>query len=86
MLLLCRWRAFRCSDHDRWQAEANKGLEQEVAEQKLAEEKLQERMNELETFCRATLGREERVSELKQEVNELSEQLGKNKNYRDYSK
>jgi hypothetical protein len=43
-------------------------------------------MNELETFCRATLGREGRVSELKQEVNELLEQLGKNKNYRDYSK
>jgi hypothetical protein len=43
-------------------------------------------MNELETFYRATLGREGRVIELKQEVNELSEQLGKNKKYSDYSK
>ena len=53
---------------------------------KQAEEELHKRMNELETFYRTTLGREERVIEMKQEVNELLEQLGKNKKYRDYSK
>jgi len=57
----------------------------DITERKQAEEELQKRMNELETFYHATLGREERVIELKQEVNELSEQLGKNKKYRDYS-
>ncbi len=58
----------------------------DISEQKKAEDELRERMKELETFYRATLGREDRVIELKQEVNELSEQLGKKKKYRDYSK
>jgi PAS domain S-box-containing protein len=57
----------------------------DITDRKQAERELQEKMNELETFYRATLGREERVVELKQEVNELLEQLGKNKKYRDYS-
>ncbi len=57
----------------------------DITERKQAEKELQERMNELETFYRATLGREERVVELKQEVNELLEQLGKNKKYGDYT-
>ncbi len=58
----------------------------DITERKQTEKKLQERMSELETFYRATLGREERVIELKQEVNELLEQLGKNKKYGDYGK
>ena len=58
----------------------------DITERKQAEEELHKRMNELETFYRTTLGREERVIEVKQEVNELLEQLGKNKKYRDYSK
>ncbi|MCD4774105.1 MAG: PAS domain S-box protein [Bacteroidales bacterium] len=58
----------------------------DITERKQAEEELKNKMNELKTFYRATLGREERVIELKQEVNELLEQLGKNKKYRDYSK
>ena len=57
----------------------------DITKRKQMEEKLQERMNELETFYHTTLGREERVIELKQEVNQLLEQLGKNKKYRDYS-
>jgi PAS domain S-box-containing protein len=57
----------------------------DITERKQAERELQERMKELEIFYRATLGREDRVIELKQEVNELLEQLGKNKKYRDYS-
>ncbi|HJH29978.1 MAG TPA: PAS domain S-box protein [Methanosarcinaceae archaeon] len=58
----------------------------DITERKQAEEELQERINELETFYRTTLGREERVIELKQEVNELLEKLGENNKYRDYSK
>jgi len=61
-------------------------ISRDITECKLAEKELLKRMNELETFYRATLGREKRVIELKQEVNELLEQLGKNKKYRDYSK
>ncbi len=57
-----------------------------ITERKRAEEELQERMDELETVYRTTLGREERVIELKQEVNELLEQLGKNDRYNDYSR
>jgi len=51
---------------------------QDISERKKAEEELQVRINEFETFYRTTLGREERVIELRQEVNELLEQLGKN--------
>jgi PAS domain S-box-containing protein len=61
-------------------------ISRDITERKLAEKELLKRMNELETFYRATLGREERVIGLKQEVNELLEQLGKNKKYKDYSK
>jgi PAS domain S-box-containing protein len=61
------------------------GTTRDITGRKQAEEELQERMNELETFYRTTLGREGRVIELKQEVNELLEQLGKNKKYGDYS-
>ena len=58
----------------------------DITDRKRVEEELQERMNELETFYRVTLGREERVVELKQEVNGLLEQLGKNKKYGDHGK
>jgi len=63
-----------------------RGAAQDITERKKAERELQGRMNELETFYRATLGREGRVIELKQEVNELLELLGKNKKYMDYGK
>jgi len=63
-----------------------KGLEAKALEGRQAERELQHKINELETFYRTTLGREERIVELKQEVNELLEQLGKNNKYRDYSK
>jgi len=61
-------------------------LYHDITKRKKAEEELLAKINELEAFYRATLGREGRVIELKQEVNDLLELLGKNKKYRDYSK
>ena len=54
----------------------------DITKRKKAEEELQGKMNELKAFYRTTLGREGRVIELKQEVNELLEQLGKRKKYK----
>lgn len=64
---------------------ADMAIIRDITERLQTEKELQERINELETFYRTTLGREERVIELKQEVNGLLEQLGKNNKYRDYS-
>ena len=50
-------------------------------ERKQAEEELQERLKELEIYYNATIGREGRIIELKQRVNELLVQLGKEKKY-----
>jgi PAS domain-containing protein len=61
------------------------GTARDITKRKRAERELQKRMNELETFYRATLGREERIIELKQEVNESLEQLGNKKKYGDYN-
>ena len=51
-------------------------LELEAAH-KQAEEALKQRMNELEIFNDATVGRELKMLELKKEINELLEKLGK---------
>ncbi|MBU0710515.1 PAS domain S-box protein [bacterium] len=50
-------------------------------ERKRAEEDLRKRLEELEIFYDATIGREGRIIELKQKVNELLAQLGKEKKY-----
>ncbi|MDO9565428.1 MAG: hypothetical protein Q7J15_01595 [Candidatus Desulfaltia sp.] len=66
----------------------NEQLKQENAERlsaeqagKRAEEDLKNRLKELEIFYDATIGREGRIIELKQKVNELLAQLGKEKKY-----
>jgi len=48
---------------------------------KNAHEELQKRLHDLEIFHNATMGREVRIIELKQQVNELLVQLGKKKKY-----
>ena len=50
-------------------------------ERKRAEEDLRKRLEELEIFYDATIGREGRIIELKQDVDKLLEQLGKKKKY-----
>jgi len=54
---------------------------QDITKRKQAEKELQKRLKELEIYYQATLGREGRIIELKQQVNELLEQLGKEKKY-----
>jgi predicted RNase H-like nuclease (RuvC/YqgF family) len=63
--------------------QANTSLLSEIAERKKAEEELRQKMeelrasnDELEQFNRASVGRELRMIELKQEINELCRRLG----------
>jgi phage regulator Rha-like protein len=56
-------------------------LEASEAEWVRAEEALAQRVEELERFRRLAVGRELRMIELKRQVNELSEQLGKEPPY-----
>jgi PAS domain-containing protein len=63
--------------------QANTALQSEMAERKQAEEELRQKMeelrasnDELELFNRASVGRELRMIELKQEINELCRLLG----------
>lgn len=56
-------------------------LRDEIAERGRAEEELTRRVQELESLHRLTVGRELRMVGLKRQVNELSEQLGKEPPY-----
>ncbi|MBU0710523.1 PAS domain S-box protein, partial [bacterium] len=58
-----------------------RGVDRDITKRKQAEEELQERLQELEIYYKATMGREGRIIELKQQVNELLAQLGKAKKY-----
>ena len=57
------------------------GVWTDISERKKAEEDLKRRNDELERFNRTMTGREARMIELKQQVNELSRQLGKSSPY-----
>lgn len=54
----------------------------DITERKKAEQELKKRLHELEIFYNATLGREERIIELKHQVNKLLVQLGKEKKFK----
>ena len=56
-------------------------LQQEITERKRAEQELKQKMEELERFNRLAVGRELRMIELKRQINELSEQLGRDAPY-----
>ena len=49
----------------------------DITERKKLEEELQKRLHEMETFYKASIGREERIIELKKEVENLKKKLGK---------
>lgn len=54
----------------------------DITEQRRNQEELQQRMAELERFNRLTMGREERMIQLKREINALLQALGREKKYR----
>ena len=53
----------------------------DITERKQAEEQMRQQMSELRRWHDVTLGREERIAELKREVNELLESAGEKKRY-----
>ncbi|MBF0217592.1 MAG: PAS domain-containing protein [Candidatus Omnitrophica bacterium] len=53
------------------------GIARDISEHKQKEEELAVRAKELEVFYKASIGREERILELKEEVRALKEELGK---------
>lgn len=53
-----------------------------LSERKKAEEELKQKMEELERFNLLTINREERMIELKEEINQLCEKLGKSPKYK----
>ncbi|MCB2187868.1 MAG: PAS domain S-box protein [Deltaproteobacteria bacterium] len=54
----------------------------DISERKRVEEEMREYMRDLERFNRLTLGREERMIQLKEEINALMEDLGRGKKYK----
>jgi PAS domain S-box-containing protein len=54
----------------------------DITERKQAERELQERMEDLERFSRLTIDREGKMIQLKEEINALLEQLGKERKYK----
>jgi PAS domain S-box-containing protein len=58
------------------------GVTRDISERKKAETELKRKVEELERFNRVMVGRENKMIDLKREVNELLEKLGQNKKYR----
>jgi len=57
------------------------GVIRDISKRKQAEDQLKEKMTEMERFNKVMVGRETRMIELKQEINELCEKLGIPKKY-----
>jgi len=57
------------------------GIDHDITEQKEMEKELKEKMKDLKKFNKVMVGRENRMIELKKEVNQLSQQLGKKPPY-----
>jgi PAS domain S-box-containing protein len=55
---------------------------EDITERKQAEKELKDRMEDLERFSRLTINREEKMIQLKEEINTLQEQMGKEKRYK----
>jgi len=58
------------------------GTVRDITERKQAEKELKEHMEEMERFSRLTIDREGKMIQLKEEINTLQEQAGKEKKYK----
>jgi hypothetical protein len=58
------------------------GMTTNIAERKLMEEELRRNVDELERFSKVAFGREKKMIQLKQEINELLSQLGHAEKYK----
>ena len=58
------------------------GMTTNIAERKQMEEELRKNVDELERFSKVAYGREEKMIQLKQEMNELLIQLGQDEKYK----
>jgi PAS domain S-box-containing protein len=79
-LFWCLFRVRAVDVHD-----VSKGIVctlEDITERKQAERELKEKMEELERFSRLTINREEKMIQLKEEINTLREQAGKEKRYK----
>jgi hypothetical protein len=54
----------------------------DISSLKKMQEELQERMEDLERFNRLTINREEKMIQLKEEINTILEQMGREKKYK----
>ena len=57
------------------------GIHSDITQSKLAEKKLNEQVEELKRWHRATMGREDRIMDLKREINKLLSDAGKPPRY-----
>lgn len=62
------------------------GTTRDIHERKVAEKKIKEQMAELQSWHTITMGREERILELKREVNQLLEEAGLKPKYKSVGK
>jgi PAS domain S-box-containing protein len=58
------------------------GMTTNIAERKQMEEELRKNVDELERFSKVAFGREKKMIQLKQEINELMMRLGQNEKYK----
>nr|NIV99538.1 PAS domain S-box protein [Candidatus Saccharibacteria bacterium] len=58
------------------------GMTTNIAERKQMEEELRQNVDELERFSKVAFGREKKMIQLKQEINELMLQLGQDAKYK----
>jgi len=58
------------------------GISTDITDRKAAEKEMKEQMEELERFSRLTINREGKMIQLKEEINTLREQMGKEQRYK----